>query len=100
MSTFGFLLLSSMILGFSFWRIWKDSSAADRSSILFPGVFFMFPSSLRTSCGMSQVIFSDVICSAISAKSIFCFVQVRTKFVSSSIFMWILSWQHLNNLFV
>jgi hypothetical protein len=58
----------------------------------------MFPSSFRTSCGTSHSICWVVISSVFVWMSIFCFVVVRMKFVSSRIFMWILGREDLYKL--
>jgi hypothetical protein len=87
MSTFGFLPGSSMIFGFRSAIIRKLSFAAALSFSFVPFLSFKFPSSFMTSCGICHSIFSSMICSAMFGKSIFCFAHVRTKFVSSNIFI-------------
>lgn len=84
---FGFLSGSWIISGFKSARIRKPVFAAALSFSFVPFLSFRFPSSLSTSCGISHSIFLSMICSAMFGKSIFCFAQVRTKFVSSRIFI-------------
>ena len=98
MSTFGFLPGSSMIFGFRSAIIRKLSFAATLSFSLVPFLSFRFPSSFITSCGICHSIFSSMICSAMFGKSIFCFAHVRTKFVSSRIFIMLLVGEDLYKL--
>ena len=78
---------NSIIVGFSVFIISKPNSAAALSDPFAPGLSLRLPSSFRTSWGISHSIGSDIIWLARVWMSIFCFVVVMMKFVSSNIFM-------------
>ena len=87
MSTLGLFPRSFIISGLIDCKISKLNFAAFLSLILIFFLSFKFPSSFKTSWGTIHSIGSSKSSFATSAKSIFCFTQVRMKFVSSSIFM-------------
>jgi len=90
MSTFGFFPGRFMISGNRSAMIRKLNFAAALSFSFVPLLSFIFPNSFRTSCGINHSIFSSTILFARLGKSILFFAHVRTKFVSSSIFMLLL----------
>ncbi len=87
MSMLGLFPLSFIISGLIVCNISKLSLAEFLSLILIFFLSFRFPNSFKTSRGTIHLIGSSRRLFTILLKSIFCFTQVRMKFVSSNIFM-------------